>query len=769
MAEDDALDVKSIPFADQILAWVNRDEYAPVKVRVLAKKLDVGADDLVTFRRSVKKLARRGLVKFGRAHVVHRSAANATAARDAEASDVESVATPATEPVPKPRRSRPGEVEGRFRRNERGFGFVRPAGAATSDRQVDDIFIPAPATGDAASGDLVVVRISRKRHGRANLSGEIVAVVERRATRFVGVYFERAGGAYAQIDGKAFTAPVAVGDPGAKGAAEGDKVLVEMVRFPSAYETGEGVVVEVLGPRGAPGVDTLSIIHEYHLPGDFPDDVLADAQAQAQGFDEQSLGDRLDLTAATVLTIDPEDARDFDDAISLERIENGHWRLGVHIADVAHFVRTGSPLDREARNRATSVYLPDRVIPMIPETVSNHLASLQPDRVRFTKTAFIEYTPDGAVVAVDLASSAIRSKRRFTYEEVDEYLAAPDAWTDRLTPEVHALLGRMRELAAILRRRRRDAGALELTMPEVKVLFDDEGAVAGATKTEQTESHQIIEEFMLAANVAVAERLAELELPFLRRIHVAPRPRKMKDLTEFVQDLGFEVDQLENRFELQRLLIRVAAAPEAYAVNYAVLRAMQRAEYSPQAEGHYALASERYCHFTSPIRRYPDLTVHRLIDDLAAGRRPKDHVDRLVELGEHCSERERRAEDAERELTKLKLLSYFAERIGEEMEGVITGVLEFGFFVQGLAVPVEGLVHLESLPDDYYTYDRKAHVLAGRRSGKEYRLGDRVAVRVARVDVDRRELRFELADQGRPRGRPGGRKPSRGGPRRRRR
>ncbi|MCA9259317.1 MAG: RNB domain-containing ribonuclease, partial [Planctomycetales bacterium] len=601
MAEHESPAREPIPFAEEILGWVNREQYAPVKVRVLAKKLDVAPEDLVTFRRSVKRLVRKGLIEFGGAHVVHRvKASGPRVAATEPASATKGVRASNRSEIPsktpsRQRTRREGEVEGRFRRHDRGFGFVRPLEGLTGDREVDDIFVPATATGDAASGDLVVVRVSRKRMGRPNLSGEITEILERRATRFVGLYFERAGSAYAQIDGKAFPAPLSLGDPGAKGAHDGDKVVVEIVHFPSAYETGEAVIVQVLGPRGAPGVDTLSVIHEYHLPGEFPDDVIADAQDQAQSFDEHELGDRLDLTAETIITIDPFDARDFDDAISVERIENDHWRLGVHIADVAHFVRPKSPLDREARERATSVYLPDRVIPMIPETVSNHLASLQPDRVRYTKTAFIELTPDGATVAVDLASSAIRSKRRFTYEEVDEYLASPTSWVDRLTPEVHGLLGNMRDLAAILRRRRRDAGALELTMPEVKVTFDDEGAVSGARKTEHTESHQIIEEFMLAANVAVAERLAAAEIPFLRRVHGAPRPRKMKELTEFVQDLGFEVESLENRFELQRLLIRVASMPEAYAVNYAVLRAMQRAEYSPLPEGHYALASDCYC------------------------------------------------------------------------------------------------------------------------------------------------------------------------------
>jgi ribonuclease R len=517
-----------------------------------------------------------------------------------------------------------------------------------------------------------------------------------------------------------------------------------MVRFPTHTHDGEGVITEVLGPRGQPGVDMLSIIREFNLPEEFAEDALADARAEAERFDASIPEERLDLTAETVITIDPVDARDFDDAISLVRLENGHWRLGVHIADVSHFVRPRTALDREAHERGTSTYLPDRVLPMLPEVISNSLASLQPDRVRYCKTALIEFTHEGARVAVDLHSSAIQSKRRFTYEEVDEFLADRQAWRHQLSAEVHALLERMHELSMILRARRFQRGALELSMQEVKVDLDRHGRVVGAHRVENTESHQIIEEFMLAANEAVAETLAAAEYHFLRRVHAAPDPRKLQALTEFIAELGFQTDSLESRFELQKLLDKVAGRPEAPAVNYAVLRSLQRAVYSPEEEGHYALASDCYCHFTSPIRRYPDLTIHRLIDALLLNRKPKDDYDALVLLGEHCSNRERRAEAAERELTKIKLLNYLSERLGEELDAVITGVEEFGLFAQGISLPAEGLIHVTSLADDFYHYERKTHTLTGRRSGNAFRLGDRVRVTVARVDVDRRELDLRI-------------------------
>jgi ribonuclease R len=536
-----------------------------------------------------------------------------------------------------------------------------------------------------------------------------------------------------------------------------DKVVVELVRFPGHLRDGEGVIVEVLGRAGDVGVDTQTVIHEFGLPGAFPEAALDDARRQAERFDETVAADRRDLTGQTVVTIDPVDARDFDDAISLERIDRGHWLLGVHIADVSHFVREGSPLDQEARQRGTSVYLPDRVIPMIPEIVSNNLASLQPDKVRYVRTCWIEFTPEGVPVHAEVEPAAIRSARRFTYEEVDVFLADPATTAVVMTPAVRALLGRMRDLARLLRSRRVARGSLELHMPEVKIDLDRDGRVAGAHVVENTESHRIIEEFMLAANEAVAARLAAAGAGFLRRIHPQPDPRKLRQLTEFVRELGFDVESLESRFELQRLLDAARGLPEEHAVHYAVLRSLSRAVYGPQEDGHYALASDCYCHFTSPIRRYPDLAVHRALAAVAAGRRPPQ--DGLVQLGADCSDLERRAEAAERELVKLKLLHFLSGRIGTEMDAVVTGVEAFGLFVQGLGIPAEGLVPLEALPDDFYRHDRAAHTLSGRRPGSTFRLGDRVRVAVARVDLDRRELDFRLVVPGGRRGAGPGRRP----------
>jgi ribonuclease R len=792
--------MKHQELADAILAHVGQPNYQPVKPRVILKQLNLPGDQATDLRRTIKRLAKEGKLEYGSGHIVRPAQAKGAGPKAEGIAKATSDATPEVAKVvlkAGKRRSKEANDEGEgetvsttsstttsatgknvnrivgtFRRMQNGFGFVTPRGQTVRDKD-QDIFISQHNARDAATGDTVQVRLKGKprfHQGKPGFEGEIVQVLERVTNSFVGTYDEQAGMGYVLVDGMPFSQPIAVGDPGAKNAKPGDKVVIEMVRFPSHVHDGEGVIVEVLGPRGQPGVDTLSIIREFNLPGPFAEEALEDAREQAEAFDA-ALGEyedesetatltgvasgtpresrasgapRENLTGETIITIDPIDARDFDDAISLDRLDNGHWLLGVHIADVSHFVQAKSPLDQEARERATSVYLPDRVIPMLPELISNNLASLQPNKVRFAKTAMIEFTEDGAPVAAEYKSTAIRSARRFTYEEVDEYLADREMWKARLTPAVHGLLARMHELAMILRARRLTRGAIELTMQEVKIDLDRDGRVSGAHLVVNTESHQIIEEFMLAANEAVARMLKDAELLFLRRVHKQPDPRKLQTLTEFVHDLGLSSDSMESRFEIQRVLDSVKGEPEERAVNYAVLRSMQQAVYSPEEEGHYALASDHYCHFTSPIRRYPDLTVHRLLDAIAAKKKPRNDMAELAGLGEHCSQRERRAEAAERELIKVKLLEYMSTRIGEEMDAVVTGVQQFGLFAQGIDLPAEGLVHVTSLQDDYYRYDKTTHTLTGYRKDNAYRLGDMIRVAVARVDVDRRELDFRI-------------------------
>ena len=702
-------------YQDQILEHLADPLYRPLKAGSLAKHLKVKKRDLPKFCEAIDRLITDGRVtenQQGRLRL----------------------------------REAAGEIAGIFKRISSGGGFVVPHGTVPGFRG-GDIFVSPEDVRDAHTGDEVLLRLSRRRRSANRRCGQIVSILERATNTFVGTYFEEGDEGFVRVDGNTFTDPVYVGDPGAKGAIPDDKVVIEMLRFPSHLRPGEAVLTKVLGPRGEPGVDTETIIHEFGLPVEFSQDALDEAHRAADRFDESALGGRVDLTKEIIVTIDPQDARDFDDAISLKRTRDGHWHLGVHIADVSHFVQEGSLLDAEARHRGTSVYLPRRVIPMLPEVISNGLASLQQGKVRFTKSVLIEFTAEGVPVHTEFANSAIQVNRRFAYEEVLPVIQDPERFRGRVSAKVRKLLENMHTLAMMLRKRRFAAGALELNLPEIKIDFNEDGEVTGAHEARHDESHQIIEEFMLAANIAVAVELADRGLPFLRRAHADPDYLKLKAFADFANALGYPLEKFQSRHDLQMVINKVKGQPAEHAINYALLRSMKQAEYSEAELGHYALAVENYCHFTSPIRRYPDLSVHRLFNEVLTAKGKPRAPDRseLAKLGNHCSLTERRAAAAERELTKVKLLTYMADRIGDEMDAVITGVERFGIFCQGVEIPVEGLIHITALdPDEYFDHDRTTFSLIGRRSGKQYRLGDRVRVTVAHVDVDRRELDFRL-------------------------
>ncbi len=762
--------------SEEILALVGKKSYQPLAPKALARKLGLPPSRYRGFRTALRELIQAGRLELGTGQLVRAAPPH-------------------------------GTVTGVFRKTSSGFGFVRPH--PTEALAGQEVFIRSDNVADASTGDEVLVRLTRKSpRPDKGPEGEILRVLERATHQFVGTYFEEGGEGFVLVDGTTFAGPIYVGDPGAKGARGNDKVVFEMIRFPSPAQRGEGVLTEVLGPRGRPGVDTLSVIRAFDLPDEFPEDVLNEARRQAAAFDEADLEGRDDFTHELTITIDPADARDFDDAVSLSYDgHRRHWLLQVHIADVGRFASPGGPLDREARQRGTSVYLPQRVIPMFPEIISNGLASLQQDRVRFVKSAVMEFTHAGQRVHARFTNAAIRVRRRFTYEEVsailqqseeepgvrspesgkesrvrspesgvsgpgkDAGLQTPDSRLRTPDSRLTAMLRHMREFALVLRARRRKRGALELSMAETELEFDGDGRVVGAHLLTHDISHQIIEEFMLAANEAVAEHLAQHGVSFLRRTHTPPDPRKLKDFLEFARVLGYDVQprRPSDRYQLQRVLEESAERPERHAVHYALLRSLKRAEYNPAEEGHYALASQDYCHFTSPIRRYPDLTIHRLLDQwLRTGRAGSDPTE-LVALGEHSSFTERRAEQAERELVKVKLLDYMSQRVGAELDIVITGVHEYGFFGEATTVPVEGLLHLSTLRDDYYSFDGATHSLIGRRTHRRFRLGDKVRVRVARVDLQRRELDFQLSEARRAVGQVAGRTAAGRPPRHRRR
>lgn len=710
------------PWLDRLLDHVNKPGYKPQTPKALAKRLQVPHPQKNAFRDAIKQLVKEGAVSFGKNHEIRSS-------------------------------QKPHLIKGTLKLTNSGFGFVRPEGQNAGE----DIFIPGFAVGDAMSGDSVMVELAK---GRSSMGprGIIAHVAERATTQFVGTYTEKGGQGYVIVDAGMVAEPVHVGDPGAKGAKPGDKVVLELIRYPTQERGGEGVLTEVLGPADSAKVETLSVIRAFNIPDTFSPEALEEARQTASRFNENNLADRRDFTKNLIITIDPADAKDFDDAVSVRfDAARKHWYIDVHIADVAHFVPMGSVLDREARDRATSVYLPQHVIPMLPEVISNHLASLQEGQLRYVQSVLMEFDATGEPIHAEFHRGAIRVTKRFAYEQVSAFYQQYDSRAGGVSPlsesseisdNISKMLVLLRQFTLLRRKRRYKQGSLELNMPEVELDYDDQHKVTGAHLASHDIAHQVIEECMLSANEAVATKLNDLKALFLHRIHPAPEPIKLEDFLTFAKALGYEVNRQTptDRFQLQRLLKQSADRPDQYAVHYALLRSLKQAVYSPKEEGHYALASKHYCHFTSPIRRYPDLTVHRLLTRWQQTGKVGNDQRELELLGEHCSNMERRADKAEQELVKIRLLDYLSDKLGSVWKAIITGVESFGFFCTPTQLPVDGLVRIAALADDYYHYDEATHTLIGTRRKKRFRLGDTVWVEVARVDVYRRRLDFRVVD-----------------------
>ena len=633
---------------------------------------------------------------------------------------------------------------GRITVHPNGFGFVRldrPLEGATGD-----VYVAGHNLHEAMHGDRVLVRIER--HGReGRVEGRVVRILERGATTTVGRYQRDEDGLqYVTPFDKRLLMDVQIPAGDDAGATPGQMVVIEIIRWPTPNRHALGRIVEIIGDLEAPGVDTQIIIRKHGIPDRHGEEALAEARRLGVEIDARDAAGRTDFRGDVVVTIDGEHARDFDDAVSVERLANGHYLLKVHIADVAHYVHEGSALDREAAERGTSVYFPERAVHMFPEELATGLCSLRPHVDRLVQSSVMEIDGRGRVVESSLHDGVIVSRARMTYTEVHAILEGEEAQRAKYR-ELVPHFERMRGLFEILNQRRHRRGSIDFDLPEANIVLDEGGQIEDILVAERNVAHRIIEEFMLVANETVAAFLEEHDVPTMYRVHEAPDALKVEQFEEFISTLGYTLAAPTSTVKprhFQKLVEKLRGKPEERPIAALMLRTMQKARYDTAALGHFGLAADSYTHFTSPIRRYPDLIVHRTLREYRHGRLStplyEERVEELPEAARHASEMERRADEAEYELVAWKKVRFMADKVGEEYDGFITGVAPFGLFVQLVEHYVEGLVHISSLADDYYRYLERVHQLRGENTQRVFRLGDPVRVQVVRVDQDRRQV-----------------------------
>jgi ribonuclease R len=721
-----------MPQRDDLLQLIRTRLHHPATAREIAKHLRIPRDERQALKRDLKALADGGQLLLVRGN---RFALP-------EASDL---------------------IAGRLSTNAGGFGFVIPDGASRADGK--DIYVAAANMAGALHGDRVAARIDRQTPKGAE--GVVVQVLERANDTIVGRY---------EIDGNkvGYVVPfdrrvqtdIQIPSGQSSSAEPGEMVLVEITRWPTAQRGAVGTITEVLGGIDEPGVDTQIIIRKFGIPDEHSADAVQEATRLGTEVKERDIRGRKDFRGIQTVTIDGEHARDFDDAITIETLPNGNFWLGVHIADVSHYVEDGSALDEEAYERGTSVYFTERAVHMFPSELATGLCSLNPRVDRLVQSCLMEVDRRGKVLRYETHDGVIHSDARMTYTAVDAIL------TDR-NPEVIAdyrelvpMFEQMRELFDILHQRRRRRGSIDFDLPEAEVVLGELGQIEAIIASERNIAHRIIEEFMLLANETVAAHLVAHDVPALHRVHEAPDAKKVLDFEEFITTLGYSLSALGTDVrpkDFQKLIDRIHGTPEERPIAALMLRTMQKARYDAASLGHFGLAAEHYTHFTSPIRRYPDLVVHRMLRESRGGAmtpvRRSELEDELPETARHTSEMERRADEAERELLQWKKVRFMADKIGDEYEGYVTGVAQFGLFIELIEHYVEGLVHIGSMADDYYRFVEQQHVLMGENTKKVYRLGDKVLVQVVRVDMERRQVDLGLVDilenvrrEARPRG-----------------
>ena len=703
---------------EKVLALLRAPDYRPRDRNEIAQALDAKGRERVQVRKTLRELEHAGeIVRIRKNRYVLPSEADL--------------------------------VTGKLSIHQAGYGFLVPEKAGEPD-----VFIAAENTGTAMNGDRVVARISpdvptRRAKDRHRSEGRVIRILERARDTIVGTLQNSRNFYYVVPDDPRLVHDVYVQVPPRqklpKAPTRGDKVVVRLEDWQSRHVNPEGEIVEVLGAATAPGIDMLSIIRKYDLPTSFPKSVIDEANRIPQTVQQKMINGREDLREKFIVTIDPDDARDFDDAIDVEKIDSEGWRLGVHIADVSAYVTPDSALDREARRRGNSVYLPDRVIPMLPERLSNGVCSLNPAVDRLTHSVFVEFDKSGRARNARFAKSVIRSAKRLTYKEA--YAILQTKPNGGLSRRLHTAW----ELASLLRRKRFEHGSLDLDFPEVKVYVDAEGKPIRLERVENDESHQLIEEFMLAANEAVARELRHRSVATIYRVHEDPDPEKLAEYREFILSFGYKVGDLSHRKEVQRFLASIRGKPEEQALKIGLLKSLKRARYAAQPLGHYGLAKANYLHFTSPIRRYADLVVHRTLAERNLPRRPKIDIGQVESMANHISDTERNAADAEIESVRLKKLQFFQQQLETRspqiFRAAVMDVRNYGLVVELPDALVTGVVHISTLGDDFYRFDAAQRRLIGRRTNRRYSIGDEIRVFVARVDTFKHQIDFAIADQ----------------------
>ncbi|MGM0396588.1 MAG: ribonuclease R [Bacillota bacterium] len=637
-------------------------------------------------------------------------------------------------------------VIGRLEGNEKGFGFVM-----SKDRPGEDIFIPADSMNTAMHGDKVIAKLIKGRKDGKRQEGEIIRVLERANESVIGTYEDSGNFGFVIPDNHKIAFDIFISKSKTLNAKDGQKVVIAIERWPEFRRNPEGSVVEVLGYPTDKGTDILSIIRQFNLPEEFPDEVRAEALKVPSVMDEEELRKRKDLRALKTFTIDGADAKDLDDAVSIEKLQDGKYRLGVHIADVCHYVRASTPLDKEALNRGNSVYLLDRVIPMLPHELSNGICSLNPNVDRLTMSVIMDIDKNGKVVYHEIHESVINSKARLVYDDVSDLLEGTDEAAAEKLSLIADELFLMKELMMILRKHRVKRGSIDFDFPESYIELDENGKPVDVRKLERRIANKLIEEFMLVTNETIAERYFWEEIPFLYRIHEEPNSERVENFQKFIHNFGYSMKGKElHPKDFQILTEEIRGKREEPVISTLLLRTMQKAVYSAEPGMHFGLAAQYYSHFTSPIRRYPDLEIHRIIKDSIYGRLSDKKLSllekTLPDIAEHTSMTERRAEEAEREVDDLKKAQYMAERVGEEYDGLVSSVTSFGLFVQ-LENTIEGLVHFSNMVDDFYFFDEDNYMIIGERTKTTYRLGDPVRIKVIGADIGKKNIDFQIVSE----------------------